>query len=257
MIQPIVALAVWSLVHSVPVVPEGVPAPGLQDAPGPTEPKWTGSITAGGIYTSGNSDTRSANATADAVLEREKDRVTLGFTWIYAEEKNTTADWNLTDRKTSARAKYDYFFTKQTYVYGLITTDHDKAADLSLRWTVGAGLGRQFVDNDTWKFGAEAGLTYFDNDYKVSDDDNYVAARLAANTTYTMNTTWSFLHTLELYPSLEDMDDFYARSDARAKATLTENMLAQLQWVVDYDNTPATGAERVDQRILASVGWKF
>jgi len=72
-----------------------------------------------------------------------------------------------------------------------------------------------------------------------------------------MSDAWSFLHTLEAYPSLEETDDFYGRSDFRVNASLSESMVAGFQWVVDYDNTPAAGRERVDNRYLLSVGWKF
>ena len=34
-------------------------------------------------------------------------------------------------------------------------------------------------------------------------------------------------------------------------------MLAALTHIIDYDNTPATGAERVDNRVLLSIGWSF
>ena len=44
-----------------------------------TDPEWTGSVTVGGKYAFGNSETRSANATADAELRRENDRFSLGF----------------------------------------------------------------------------------------------------------------------------------------------------------------------------------
>ncbi len=265
MIQPFLHAALLLVADAVTAQPESAAKPldtvNVQAAPAaaPTEPKWTGSVTAGVQMTTGNSETRQANATADAELKREKDRITLGFLWVYGDNKNTTPDWLLVDRKTFGRAKYDYFFSDKTYGYGMLTAEGDLLQDISLRWTAGAGVGHQYLDTETWKFGFEAGVSYLDTDYRspASADTEDVAARIATNTAYKMNDTWSFLHTLEAYPSLEETDDFYGRSDARASAVLTENMLLSLQWVVDYDNTPATGRERVDQRYLLSLGWKF
>jgi hypothetical protein len=34
-------------------------------------------------------------------------------------------------------------------------------------------------------------------------------------------------------------------------------MIASVAWVMDYDNTPSPGFERVDHRVLLSVGWSF
>ena len=43
--------------------------------------------------------------------------------------------------------------------------------------------------------------------------------------------------------------------------SLTESMVASIAHVLDYDNTPATDPnrtiDRVDNRILLSVGWSF
>ena len=47
-----------------------------------------------------------------------------------------------------------------------------------------------------------------------------IGARLAVNTNYDRNETFSVAHTLEAFPSLEDKDDVYGRSDLRLKLTL-------------------------------------
>lgn len=266
MLHSILPLALWLAANAASNTPDALalpagtlsqdPAVAAADKP---KPKWTGSVSAGIQATTGNSETRQANVTADAQLQREKDRITLGFLWVYGDNKNNPAnDWVLVDRKTFGRAKYDYFFTPKTYGYGMTTAEGDLLQDISLRWTAGAGVGHQYLDNETWKFGVEAGVTYLDTDYRTaaSVDTEDVAARLASNAAYKLSESWSFLHTLEAYPSLEDKDDFYGRSDLRVAAVLTENMLLSVQWVVDYDNTPAQ-PERVDQRYLLSLGWKF
>ena len=45
------------------------------------------------------------------------------------------------------------------------------------------------------------------------------------------------------------------------KLSLTDSMIASLAHVIDYDNTPVNSAtritERVDNRVLLSVGWSF
>jgi putative salt-induced outer membrane protein YdiY len=222
----------------------------------PAEPKWTGSVTAGAILTSGNSDSRNANASADGVYQRTKDRFTLGFLWNYAEDKST-GSWNITDRKTSGRAKYDYFLSEKTYALAQASAEADEAADLDLRTTIGVGVGRQVRDDETWKFGVEGGLSQIDENYGSSPDSSYLAARGAYNATWNFSKMWQFAQLLEIFPSLEYSDDFNAHVDTRAKATLTESMFGQLQWVYDFDNTPATGHDRVDNRLVLSVGWKF
>jgi putative salt-induced outer membrane protein YdiY len=265
MFQPIVPMALW-LAANAAVTPSA-PTPAVtiakaltQDpAAAPAEPQWTGQVGAGLTLTTGNSETRQANVSADASLQRKDDRITLGFLWVYGDNKNNPLnDWVLVDRKTFGRGKYDYFLSETTYAYGMATAEGDLLQDISLRWTGGAGLGHQYYNTDEFKFGVEAGVSYIDTDYRTaaSTDTDDIAIRIATNTAYKMSETWSLAHTLEAYPSAESADDFYGRSDFRASATLSKNMLLAVQWVVDYDNTPAQ-PERVDQRYLLSLGWKF
>ena len=263
--HPFLTTALWVATHAVPATEPTTPVeslPTLAQEAAKADPKWTGAFNLGAQMTNGNSDTRNANSSFDAVYAREKDRVTLGFLWIYTETKTVDAvtgskDWNLTDRKTSGRGKYDYFFSQKTYGYGQLTAENDYQQQLKLRWTAGAGIGHQFVDDADFKFATELGATHFDNDYYAAKDDSYVAARVAANTLWVPSKTWTIQHTLELFPSVEDIEDFYGRSDLKATATLSESMLAQLQWIMDYDNTPPAGNDRVDNRYLVSIGWKF
>lgn len=262
MFQPFVQFALLAAAHAAeaaPVVTPLVTAPIAQDAAAaPAAPAWTGNISAGFVMTDGNSEMRQANASADATLKREKDAFTLGFLWVYAENSNApNTDWTLTDRKTFGRGKYDYFFAEKTYAYGLGTAENDYLQSIALRWTAGAGVGHQYLDTDAWKFAVEAGVAYIDTDYKSATDTDDWTVRLSTNTSHKASDTWSFGHILEVYPSIEDSEDVYGRSQLTADAKLSESMLASLKWVLDYDNTPIPGNDRVDNRYLLSVGWKF
>ena len=46
-------------------------------------------------------------------------------------------------------------------------------------------------------------------------------------------------------------------ADTRLRSKLSESMFAQLQWILNYDNTPSPGQERMDHRFVLTVGWSF
>lgn len=241
---------------------EVLPAATAQDAPAPEEPKqpeWTGSVTVGGKITTGNSETRGANATADAELRREDDRISLGFLWLFDENSNNPTDtWTLTDRKTTGKVQYDYFFSKKTYGFAKGMWENSNTAALDLRQTYSVGLGRQIKETEEFKLGTELGVAWVDEDYKGSiDDKEYPAARAAYNLDWILSKTWSVAQTAEAYPSLEDSDDIYTKLDTRVKAAFGESMFGQLQWLYDWNNNPATGKERNDHQFLLSIGWKI
>jgi putative salt-induced outer membrane protein YdiY len=230
----------------------GEPAPALSLQDKPVMHEWVGSVNAAAIFTDGNTETRSANAAADAQYRREKDRTTLGAFWNYQDDST-----GVLQRRTGAKAQYDYFFTEKMYGFVQTSIENDKQADLARRWILSAGLGRQFVENAVHKVSAELGLSWFDEHFNNSTDHDFFAARGAYKWDWIINKAWTFFHGAEIYPSLEDTEDVYAKVDTRLKVILSEKMFAQGQWVMDWDNSPATGKESVDNRYIVSIGWSF
>ncbi len=218
----------------------------------PVMHKWIGGISASAIITDGNTKTRSANAQADALYRREEDRTTFGGWWNYQDD-----DTGVLQRRTGAKAQYDYFFSEKLYGLAQTSIEGDEEADLDRRWILGVGAGRQFMEDAVRKFSAEAGLSWFDEQFGSSPDSDYIAARLAYKYDRNFNKDWVFFNGAELYPSVENANDIYAKVDTRLKVTLSEKLYAQAQWVFDWDNTPATGNERVDNRYIISIGWTF
>lgn len=220
---------------------------------------WTGSITAGATITDGNSESHAVNATGNAELRREDDRFELGFLWLFAENANNATDtWLITDRKTTGFGKYDYFFSAKTYGYAKAQWEYDLQAALNLRETYTLGIGQQIKETETYKLSGELGVAWVSQDFKTAGDDvEYVAGRAAYAVDWVINTTWSFGQNAEIVPSLEDSDNVYAKVNTRLKASFSEAMFGQLQWLYDWNNSPATGAERVDNQYLLSIGWKF
>ncbi len=228
---------------------QAAPAP----APAPVAPKWTGSVALGGTYSDGNTDRRSATATGNAEYRREIDRTTIGFLWNYAEEQGV-----LTGRKTQGRLQYDRFFTKKFYGLAQASAESDFQAALDLRTTIGVGAGYQFQDKPSWKVSGEAGVSYVDSDFVGTvDDSSYAAARAAYTWDWKPNAKYNLSQTGEIFPSLENAEDVNARVDTKGRMNLTDTMFAQLQWLYQWDNTPAAGKVRNDNLVVFSLGWSF
>ena len=255
---------VASAVASVPdTTPLPAPAPVVQEEEIEDLGVWKGAVNGGVISTDGNTNLTSLSAGADAQLRREKDRITLSAYWNYQRQKPVGNQDPVSQRNAGANAQYDYFMNERTYLFGQASAQYDKQANLDLRYTVGGGVGHQFLEREDLKLSAEAGLAFFSEDFFTpppgtpSADAEYLSARGAYDVDWQVNEDLQVLHSGVVFPSLEDSDDVYAMLDTRARVTLTESMFAQLQWVFNWDNTPAPGAGRRDNRYLLSVGWSF
>ncbi|HVS18724.1 MAG TPA: DUF481 domain-containing protein [Planctomycetota bacterium] len=236
----------------------GATQPAQEAEEGPPQ-GWTGSVTAGATITSGNSESRGGNATANAELRREDDRFSFGFLWLFAENSNNPTDtWQITDRRTTGWGQYDYFFSEKTYGFAKAQLENDLQMALDLRQTYSVGLGRQIRETEDFKLSGELGLAWVEQSFKTPDDDvEYLAARAAYNVDWVISEVWSFGQNGEIFPSLESSDDVNAKLNTRLKAAFGESMFGQLQWLYDWNNSPATGAERVDNQFLFSIGFKF
>lgn len=215
-------------------------------------PQWTGAVTLGSSVSGGNTDIKKSTLTADAIKKLEKSRYTLGLIWNFSEE-----DDEISQRRIFGSGQFDRFVTDRLYWLAQLSGESDKNASVDLRTTMGGGIGYQFLENEKWKLSGEVGVSYFDERFANDEDSDYVALRTAYKVDWTPNSRWSLAQAIQLFLSLEDADDIYAKADTRLKVTLSGTLFAQLQWIYDWDNTPASGKERVDNLYLLTIGWTF
>ena len=234
--------------------PAPVVEPLVQDPEERPVPYWEGSVSLGANWSGGNTKTDGVNFTGNAARRGENDRVTLGAVYVYSKNR---ADDVVNEDRYAAKAQYDYFLSEKTYALAQTSYDVDVVADLRSRVTAGAGMGRQFREDETLKLNGEAGLTWKDEEYPHGQGGDDVAARLAYNVTWYPSKAWEFSQSTIVLPVIDDVSDVYLWVDTRAKASLTESMFGQLQYLLEHDETPAAGKDMTDHRVLLSVGWKF
>ena len=242
-----------------PIEAPAITAPVVQDAAAEDSPdgKWHGQVNLGADFNTGNTETLSIAASLDAELRREKDRQTIGASWNYGEQTINGVD-SITERRAVGTYQYDYFVNDKMYYFATAGAQTDTLATLDLRWYAGVGVGRQFYEEEDWKLNGEFALVYFEEKYQMSAFDvDAVAARISHNILKRISESTVFEQSGEYFQSLEDSKDAYARLDSRVKMTVTETIFAQLQWILQWDNTPAAGQERTDNQVLASLGWTF
>jgi putative salt-induced outer membrane protein len=215
---------------------------------------WTGSVTAGAVIQTGNTETTTLNATGNAEWTNKPNRFIANALWNYQEGNEGVG---VIQRKLYGDAQYDRFYSEKLYAYSKGSADNDLQASLDLRWTLGAGAGYQFRDDDAWKLSGELGLAYVDEKFRSGDENGYLAARIGYGWEWLSNEYFRAGQTGEIFPSLEDQEDVYGRMDTYASTNLTDSIFLKLQWIWTYDNTPEPGKERSDHLYSLTVGWSF
>ena len=218
--------------------------------------EWEGTLGAGFSLSSGNTDRRSANALADAELRQEDRRYTLGFDWQYADEAEG-GPRQVLERRAGVNGKVDFFLDERSYL--LLTSDFetDDKAQLDLRYSAGFGYGYQVAEEEDWSLSVEAGLSHINEDFSGVEEESFVSGRFGYALKRDIWGRWTLSQNGEIFPSFEESSDVYVEVDSRLRCDFSDNLYGQFQWLFDWDNTPAAGAERDDHRLLFSVGYSF
>lgn len=228
-----------------------------EDAP---DGLWHGSVNLGLSKSEGNASVENYSLDARGIKEFEVHRYTVEALWFFARDNDGLGN-GIIQRRALGSAKYDQFLTEKMYFWANVLLETNLRALLDLRWTAGAGIGYQWRDDDQWKFNTEIGLAYFNEEFDNGDSFDYMAARLAWDLWTQVTETLVFGHFAEVFPSLDDKDDFYGRANTYFEAMLSDSMTARLSWVLNYDNTPANVGgqtlKRLDNLYLLTVGWTF
>ena len=230
--------------------------PSTVEALNPPEKKAVthkGSVFVGGRITDGNTRTKSASAVGNYEARGDDHRLTFRGDWNYEEARGA-----LTARNASGRLKYDLFISEDTFFYANASFEGDDFADLNLRTTVGAGVGRQFYEEENFKFFEEAGISFFDEDFETGSDFRFTAARVAGSMEWAFDPgRIVFFHNHEIFFGFEDQDDLYADTQTGVRLTIVKNFTANFLVNFSWDNTPAPGNRRTDTEYVWGLGYTF
>jgi putative salt-induced outer membrane protein YdiY len=219
----------------------------------PPGTRWKGNVVIGGSMASGNTDSKGANLSSMLQVRTDRHRGTMRAKGNYNETDDAADAQN-----ASGSLKYDYFLNKKLFTYGQVLIEHDKFQDLDLRYTIGPGLGYQFIESSSISLFAEAGISYVNENREVSENQDYTSGR------WSIGFDWQiipdrlkFFHLHEGYFRVEAPDDFFLRSQQGFRLPLAHDFYATFEFDYDYSNRPATGKKNSDRRYIFGLTYEF
>ncbi len=219
----------------------------------PSGIKYKAHITAGGTITSGNTDTQTAYASAGFESRSKRHRFTLGAKYNYDE-----TDDELTARNAFGSIKYDLFITNKIYSYAHALFERDDFQDLNLRSALGLGLGYQFLDSKRTSLFGEAGVSYFNEDFDVAEDEHFASLRWSVGFNFEiLPDRIKFFHLHEGYYSLEESNSYYIRTEQGFRLSLVRSLFANFQVDYKYNSQPAPGNRKYDTLYIFGLGYEY
>lgn len=221
---------------------------------------YTGNLTGGYSQTTGNSHLRNASLLGELVARSEQLRLTINGRYVYGDNANT-----LIARNARGTIKLDFFITKRFYWFASAYFENDRFQDLKMRTALASGPGYQFIERGDFggilkdmTFYTEAGVAYFNEDFRVAPDQSSIRARVS------MKWNWPLLddritlyHYNEIFPSLQNSSNFYLTMDNGVRFKIFEGFVSGFQVTTRYNNKPAPGTGDTDNLYLMTVGYSF
>ena len=222
---------------------------------------YKGTLTGGYTQATGNSHLRNANLLGDFVARSEQFRLTINGRYVYGDQDNT-----LTARNARGTIKMDFFVTKRFFWFASAYFEQDTFQDLKLRTALASGPGYQFIEKGDYEsrwvkdltLYAETGPSYFNEDFRTAPDDSSFRARWAVRLNWPMlDDRMAFYHFQEIYPSLENIKNYYMTMDNGVRFKIFGGFVSGIQVTTRYNSAPAQGTGTTDNLYLVTLGYNF
>lgn len=224
---------------------------------------YTGSLNAGYSQSVGNSSLRNISILGDLVARSEQLRLTLLGRYV-----NGDNNGSLQVRNARGTIKLDFFITKRFFWFASAYVENDFLQNLKLRTAISSGPGYQFLERGDLKgifkdmtFYAEAGPTYFNEDYRdnrLTDDRASFRARVAMKWDWPLfDGRVTLYHYNEIFPSVQNASDFFFTMDNGVRMKILAGLASGFQVTTRYNNRPPAGTGDTDNLYLLTLGYAF
>lgn len=218
--------------------------------------EWSGSVEAGLVETSGNTEETTISGEADITRNWHDWRQNVLLQSRYAEQSGER-----TAERYTAGTQLDYKFNPNDFVFIRGRYDNDDFSGYQFQASTAAGYGRRLWSQGESYFDLSAGLGYRYSKYETTDPEEGDASedpigRLAGDFRYQLSETAHFRQEAETEVSLDD-GDAISRSVTSLQANLNSALALKLSYTVEHDSNPPTGTENTDTITAVTLLYGF
>jgi putative salt-induced outer membrane protein YdiY len=222
---------------------------------------YQGAFTGGLSANSGNTKLTNFSLLLDFTGRSETLRLTLFGRYIYGENSG-----EVIARNSRGTVKLDFFPTKRGYIFTSAYFEQDTFQDLKLRTALTGGPGYQLIDVEDLSgpylkdmtLSGEAGVGYFNEDFKQQEDTSSFRGRVTAKLNWPMSEDKvTIYHFSEFFPSLQNSNDYYLTADQGIRFQLFKGFVAGFQLTYRYNNKPPAGVKNSDTLYVFTLGYGF
>ena len=210
--------------------------------------RWTGRINLNANLALSTQDTQSFFVEARATNKLEQGNQ-LDYSLLYILSRQTTGDpkeYNTTEDRWTITGRYEAPSSNRKYGFVEQRLENNKLVDLAFRSITTAGFGYYAV------------LSYLSENY-LNDlgSRQQRGLQFGSNFRKIFKRGISVNHYLDFIPSLNNLAEYFWVSNLAVAFPLNTRTSLALNWISDYDSSPAPGARKDNNKFALTVGFKF
>jgi len=212
---------------------------------------WSGDFSAGFVASSGNSESRSANASASVVWDT--------VDWVHhlnGNALNTTDEGDRTVERYTAGYKLDFNFTEADFAFLALSYEKDLFAGIRERTSETVGYGRRLIDSERHALNVElgGGLRQIEFQEPVGDQESEGIGRLALDYEWKIAEANKFRQQINVESGSANTS---TEAITELRLSVVGNLFAVLSYTVLNNTDVGPGDEKTDTYTAVNLSYSF
>lgn len=228
----------------------GAPAASADDTKpqDPSASAWSGSVEAGFLYATGNTETRDANAATTLGYTTDSWENTLRLKLVNREENNEQ-----TEEEYRVEGRTQYLFSAKDYLFGELNYVDDRFSGFDYRITEVVGYGRKWFNSKRFKWDSSVGAGLRQSKSQDADSTNDPLARLGNNIVWHINERLSLENHIEA--DISDLTTLYTQTALKSK--LTGALFLKFGVDTEYLSDVPASNNNLDTDVYLNVAYEY
>jgi len=219
------------------------------------ERRYEGDFELGGSRLAGNTNTAALNASVLHTIWTKRHRFHLDGKYNFASADNVE-----TANNGRLNLRYDYFFSKKTFMPVFNFLEQDQFQGLNARATLGVGLGYQFLDKDSHKLNGYTGPAWV--------YENFVETGTTVTPTWAWGLRWEkdiWSDDVTVYHNQQGYRDFGDQGSKALRLVFEQgirvevygDLYLKLEFDWRFNSQPEPGKAQSDESLIWGLGYNW
>lgn len=206
----------------------------------PASAQWTGKGQAGISAASGNTDSRTANASVALGYKADAWEYSTSLAGQYARSDGAT-----TARRWEIGGKMRRVFESGTYWFGGLRYEEDRFSGFDHQGVINTGVGRKFIDNDVTRLWGEVGVGYkfFETLGVSANKGSKIAGTASLGFDHKITESTSVF---DRFSAETTSDNTFVQNDIGIAVKMSDRIALALAYGVRHNTDPPAGFKKTD-----------